>query len=167
MNGMSVGAVPAAAPGAGAHWCTLVGQDGAVAIADVHAKAFFREAVDRDAVWLLRIEDESGIGYARAATPAGEVALGLWSTESRAEKVTSTATDLAGYRPHRVTLEQLLSTWVPELDASSTNVGLNWSGPRAQGARVTTYALVRGLRARRWELEAPERAAQHRAEWGE
>ncbi len=66
-----------------------------------------------------------------------------------------------------MSLEQLLSSWVPDLDATDTNVGLNWHGPRAQGARVMTYALVRGLRAREWELGAAERAAKRAADWVE
>ncbi|MGO4601344.1 DUF2750 domain-containing protein [Terrabacter sp. 2YAF2] len=135
--------------------------------ADLHAAAFFKESVDRETVWLLVTDDESGVGYARAATPSGEVALGVWSTERRARKVASTVPEYAPYRPHPVPLEELLTDWVPELDASNTNVGLNWSGPSAQGARVTTSALVRGVRARQWELGASARAARRAAEWGE
>lgn len=133
---------------------------------DLHASAFYREAVDHGAVWVLRVDDENGPGFARAGTEAGEVAVGLWSTERRAQKVAATLASYAGYRPERVALEQLLDTWVPELDATNTNVGLNWHGPQAQGARVMTYALVRGLKAREWELGEAERAAQRAAEWG-
>jgi len=142
-------------------------QNAIVSTADLHAAAFFKESVARDAVWLLRTEDESGVGYARAGTASGEVAIGVWSTERRAQKIASTVPEYARYRPHRVPLDELLTVWVPELDASDTNVGLNWSGPAAQGARVTTYALVRGVRARQWELGAAERAAARAAEWGD
>lgn len=135
--------------------------------ADLHASAFFKEAVDQGAVWVLRIDDDNGPGFARAGTEAGEVAVGFWSTERRAQKVAATVPSYAGYRPERVTLEELLDRWVPELDATNTNVGLNWHGPRAQGTRVMTYALVRGLNAREWELGAAERAAQRAAEWGD
>src|SRR6478672_3510724 len=135
------GAMQSSAPPKG------VGQTARMSTADLHAAAFFKEAVDRGAVWLLRTEDEAGPGYARAGTPSGEVALGVWSTERRAQKIAATVPAYARYRPFRLSLDELLDTWVPELDATSTNVGLNWSGPSAQGARVTTYALVRGVRA--------------------
>lgn len=143
-----------------------VGKMGLVSTADLHAAAFFKEAVERDAVWLLRIDDDEGPGYAQAGTKAGEVAVGLWSTKNRAAKIASTVPAYKGYRPERLTLDELLTTWVPNLDAASSNVGLNWSGPRAQGARVTTYALVYGLRKRVWDLGAPEREARRAAEWG-
>lgn len=55
-----------------------------VSTADLHAAAFFKEAVERGAVWLLRLDDEEGPGYAQAGTKSGEIAVGLWSTESRA-----------------------------------------------------------------------------------
>lgn len=142
-------------------------QNRRVSTADLHAAAFFREAVERDAVWLLMVNDELGPGYAQAGTRLGEVALGLWSTERRAEKIAATVPDYARYRPHRVALEEFLTEWVPKLDTTATMVGLNWSGPRAQGARVATYDLVRGVRKRRWDLEAPEREARRAAEWGD
>lgn len=137
-----------------------------VSTADLHAAAFFKEAVDRDAVWLLRLDDDQGTGYAQAATEAGEVAVGLWSTENRAAKIASTVPAYKEFRPERLTLNELLTKWVPDLDAASKNVGLNWSGSRAQGARVTTSALVYGLRKRVWDLGAPERDARRAAEWG-
>jgi hypothetical protein len=133
----------------------------------LHASAFFTEAVARDAVWLLRIDDADEVGYAQAGTPAGEIALGLWSTENRARRITEQVLDYAGYRPERVSLEDSLTEWLPELDRSFTNVGLNWSGPRVQGMRVTTYALLRGIRAKQWDLSASERMAQRAAEWGD
>lgn len=132
--------------------------------ADLHAGAFFKEAVDREAVWLLRVDDERGSGYARAGTASGETALGVWSTDRRAQKIATTVPEYAGYRAERVDLGDFLDNWIRELDVHSTNVGLNWAGPRAQGARVTTYAVVRGIRRRRWELEAPARAARRAAE---
>lgn len=138
-----------------------------MATADLQAKAFFKEAVDRGAVWLLRLNDSQGPGYARAGTGAGEVAIGVWSTEHRAGRIATTVPDYAQYEPERVPLEEFLDRWIPELDQTSTNVGLNWSGSRAQGARVTTYAVVRGIRQRIWDLGAADRAAQHAAEWGE
>ncbi|NHA68454.1 DUF2750 domain-containing protein [Phycicoccus flavus] len=134
--------------------------------ADLHAKAFFEEAVDRGAVWLLRTDDDRGPGYARAGTASGEVALGVWSTERRAAKIASTVPAYAKYRAERVELADFLDRWIPELDQTSTTVGLNWSGPRAQGARVMTYAVVRGIRQRQWELDAPEREKRRKAEWG-
>lgn len=137
-----------------------------MAAGDLHARAFFREAVDRDAVWLLRTDDEDGPGYARAGTASGEVAVGVWSTERRAQRVASHVAEYSQYRPERITLSVFLEGWIPELDATSTNVGLNWSGPRAQGARVTTYAVVRGIRERQWELGAAARAVERAREWG-
>jgi hypothetical protein len=116
---------------------------------------------------VLRTDDEHGPGFARAGTNVGEVAVGFWSTERRARNVACTVPSYAGYRPQRVTLEELLNTRVPELDATNTNAGLNWHGPRAQGARVMTYALVRGLQALEWELGAAGRAARRAAEWGD
>ena len=149
-----------------AAWARCLQNEG-MASRHLHASAFFKEAVERDAVWTLCIDDTSGARYARAGTASGEVALGVWSTENRALRIVSDAPDYARCRPERVDLEDFLAQWLPELDASSTRVGLNWSGPRAQGARVTTYAFVRGLRERQWQLSAAEREARRLAEWGE
>ncbi len=79
--------------------------------ADLHAAAFFKEAVDRDAVWLLRIDDDAGPGDAQAATKAGELAVGLWSTENRAANTAFTVPANKGHRLERLTLDGLLTKW--------------------------------------------------------
>jgi hypothetical protein len=111
--------------------------------ASSQAWAFYREVAQTRAVWTARDDG----GYPAPMTASGQRAMPFWSSRSRVERVIKNVAAYASFRPEQVTWEEFCGTWVPDLEADGTLVGVNWSGKRAVGYDLPPRRVVECVEA--------------------
>ncbi|GEA86635.1 DUF2750 domain-containing protein [Cellulomonas cellasea] len=109
-----------------------------------HAAAFYRDALALGSVW--GVADSGGLP---TVTPVdGTPAMPFWSTRGRAARVLAAASTFAGFEPVESPLGEWRTRWLPGLAGDGIHVGLNWSGPHAQGYDLPPADVERNLAAR-------------------
>jgi hypothetical protein len=115
------------------------------------AAAFYRDAVENDAVWTIRDEG----GFPAPMNRDGRRAQPFWSSRPRAERIIKTLEAYKGFEPVEVRLQDFLETWIPRLAGDDVLVGVNWSGSRATGYDVEPDAARESINwARRTRRKA-------------
>ena len=109
------------------------------------ASAFFREALAQGAVW--SVTDDAG--HPAPVNPDGQRSMPFWSKPSRAERIVDHVPAYAGFRVVRIGLDDWTSRWLPGLESDNILVGINWSGPRAQGYDMAPDDVLAQLEYRR------------------
>ena len=93
------------------------------------AAAFYREVVERGAVWTIRDKD----GFPAPLNADGARAQPFWSSRARVERVISTIEAYQGFDPVEIQLDTFVAKWVPGLTKDGILAGINWTGDRAIG----------------------------------
>ncbi len=112
--------------------------------AGVDEDRFYREAISARSVWVLC----DPLGMPTATASDGAKATPFWSSRTRAEAIVRECPGYEGFTASFVDLQEWCRDWLPGLTASGLAVGLNWSGPTANGLDVTATDVLRGLRKR-------------------
>lgn len=121
-----------------------------MSIAAAQASAFGEEVVASEHVWAIR---DAG-GFPAPINPSGERAMPFWSCESRALSIIGKVPAYRGFVPHRLSLAEFVTRWLPRLEEDGVLVGLNWSGQRATGYDISPAAVrvwIDNARAKREE----------------
>ncbi len=94
--------------------------------------AFCRDVARHKIVWTLR--DKGGFPAPQASS--GKRAHPFWSSKSRVQRIIKTVPAYAGFEPFEIRLDDFVARWLSVLEKDDLLVGVNWSGPRAQGYDV-------------------------------
>jgi len=116
---------------------------GAVSQAASQAAAFYRQAVEKGAVWTVRDEG----GYPAPKNRKGNRAQPFWSSRERVERIIKTVPAYASFEPVEITLTAFLEKWVPALERDGFRIGVNWSGPRVVGYDMEPHVVKSAVEA--------------------
>ena len=113
-----------------------------VSASTTQADAFYREAVERSAVWGIR----DAAGFPAPETPEGR-AMPFWCLRSRAVRIVAVVPTYAEFEVVQLPLDVWRERWLPGLQRDGIRVGLNWSGARATGFDLPAEDVERNLAA--------------------
>ena len=111
--------------------------------AGAHAHAFYREVAKYRSTWILGLNDQPQV----VVSPSGARILPIWSSRARVEKVIATVPGYARSVALGGSWENFEENWVNFLQSENILVGVNWSGPNANGYEMPVQALVENVRA--------------------
>ena len=105
------------------------------------AAAFRREVAEHGQAWT--IEDDGGIPAPENSE--GRRAMPFWSSEARARRAIATQEGWEACRPRAISVDDLVSDWLPDLDEDGLLVGVNWTGERMTGYDVEPQDVLAWL----------------------
>ncbi len=114
------------------------------------AAEFYREVAQTRRLWCCRSTD----GIPQSVTSRGRRAQPFWSNLPRVKQIIRRVPAYVHFLPQELTWEDFLSQRVPELMASGTIIGLNWSGKRAVGFELEPQDVVAHVQQCMAEIES-------------
>lgn len=109
------------------------------------AAAFYREVAESGRLWTVRDSQ----GYPAPLNSEGRRTQPFWSSLERVQQIIETVPAYGGFEPEQLAWSDFCKSWVPGLEESDLLVGVNWSGPRAQGYDLVPAVLVLNVEATR------------------
>ena len=107
------------------------------------ASAFSRDVARQGTVWTVRDEG----GFPAPLSCGGRRAQPFWSSRSRVELVIENVAAYKDFEPVAIGLDEFVQRWLPGLGRDGLLVGINWSGPRANGYDVEPRSVREALEA--------------------
>jgi len=102
----------------------------------------------------LRTVRDDG-GFPAPITSSGTRAQPFWSSLARVERIIETVPAYSGSRPHELSWEEFLDSWIADFKNDGWKIGVNWSGPGATGYDIEPEAFQK-----RVEYEISQRPAK-------
>jgi len=93
------------------------------------AAAFYRQVAADGKVWTVC---DAG-GYPAPMNSQGRRSMPFWSSLSRVQKIISSVPAYSGFEPEEMSWEGFRDGWLSQLKGDGLLIGVNWSGPKAQG----------------------------------
>ena len=97
---------------------------------------------------------QSPDGAPQTSTARGRRAQPFWSSLPRVNQIIRRAPAYGTFVPQEMSWEEFQAQRIPELMASNTKVGLNWTGRRAAGYELEPQDLVANVQQCIAELES-------------
>ena len=114
--------------------------------ASSQATSFYREVARTGRVWTVRDDG----GHPAPLNSRGVRAQPFWSSLGRVERIIKGVPDYGGFRPVELPWEEFRDVWLPKLARAGMEVGVNWSGPNAQGLDLPPEAVREAIE---WQIE--------------
>jgi len=109
-----------------------------VSVTPIDIEYFCREVAEANSVWALR-KDE---GAVRFLDDDNSQVMPLWSTRERVVSFIANREDFERCFPLEIPLHLLLRVWLPDLERSKINIGVNWSGKTNIGCGASAKELI-------------------------
>ena len=113
-------------------------------VAGAHAHKFFKEVASTNSVWTLG-HGESPVFIESSGTRVQP----LWSSRKRVEKIVATAKGYEKCTILGMDWSQFESMWIEHLSKEGVLLGINWSGPNANGYEMLPRLVAESVRAAR------------------
>ena len=116
--------------------------------ASAQAHQFYRDVAKNRELWTVR----KGDIFAKIPLRDGKIATPVWSSLSRIERVIQSIPVYAGSQPVRITFEDFVRDWIPQIRQEGGLLGVNWSGPSLRGFNIEPDFVLKAIE--NCELEA-------------
>ena len=111
-----------------------------VSLAAAHAKKFYEQAAAERRVYTFL-----DAGSFLVFPVRGTEVVPFWSSESRMQRVQKLHVKYRSFMIDQIPLTDFISKTLPQLEAESISIGLNWSGERLTGYDINVADLLRNL----------------------